>query len=117
VLPLSDHNARVALHGDVASSVLVGLPHAIAFELARRFSGELPPDDYQIDDIVRELAGLLCANLQSVLAEQGYRVTLDSPELLGTRMSVPPGARVAIVPFVTHRGHVLVGLALSSGTA
>ncbi|MFI5306458.1 MAG: hypothetical protein ACHQ53_03835 [Polyangiales bacterium] len=112
VLPLSDHNARLAISGDVRSSVLLGLPHEIAFELARRFSGELPPDEHQVDEIVLDLVSLLCANLQSVLAEQGYRVELGTAELLGTRMSMPPGARVAIVPFVTHRGQVLVGLSL-----
>jgi CheY-specific phosphatase CheX len=112
VLPLSDCNARVAVTGAFDTSVLFGLPHEIAFELASRFSGELEPADEDVDAIVCELANLLCGNLQSVLAEQGFRVEISAAQLLAARVSVPPGGRVALVPFVTHRGQVLVGLSL-----
>ena len=112
VLPLSDRNARIAISGALNGSILLGVPHAIGHELAARFSGELAPDEAAIDAIVAELARLLCGNLQSVLAEQGVRIELGTPERLAARVSMPPGSRVALVPFVTHRGQVLVGLSL-----
>ena len=112
VLPLSDRNARVALSGAIDSAVLLCVPHAIAVDLAGRFSGELPPDEASVDGIVCELATILCTNLQSVLAEQGTRVQLAAPESIPARVSMPAGASVALVPFVTQRGQVLVGLTL-----
>jgi CheY-specific phosphatase CheX len=115
VLPLSDHNARVAFTGAIDGSVLLCVPHAIAAELAGRFSGEVAPDEASIDAIVCELANLLCGNLQSVLAEQGKRVQLSAPERIGARVSMPPGNSVALVPFVTQRGQVLIGWSLPHG--
>ena len=115
VLPLSDHNARVALSGAFDSSVLLCVPHAIAFDVAGRFSGELAPDDDSIDAIVCELATLLCGNLQSVLAERRTHVQIAAPERVPARVSMPPGSSVALVPFVTQHGQVLVGLAQPEG--
>jgi CheY-specific phosphatase CheX len=112
VLPLSDRNARVAISGAFQGSVLLCLPQAVAFDVAARFSGEIAPDDDAIDAIVAELANLLCGNLQSVLADQGTRIQLGAAEHLAARVSMPPGSRVALVPFVTHRGQILVGLSL-----
>jgi CheY-specific phosphatase CheX len=116
VLPLSDRNARVVLAGAIDSSVLLCVPHAIATDVASRFSGEVAPDEASVDGIVSELANLLCGNLQSVLAEQGIRVQVSEPERVAVRVSMPPGSAVALVPFVTHRGQVLVGLGLPHGS-
>jgi CheY-specific phosphatase CheX len=115
VMPLSDYNARVRVSGAVNSTVLLCLPQAIASDIASRYSGEVAPTDAEIAQITRELTNLLCDNLRSVLAEQGMRVQMATAELQGTRVSVPPGSRVALVPFLTHRGQVLVGLSLAAG--
>jgi CheY-specific phosphatase CheX len=114
IMPLSDHNARVRVSGAVNSTVLLCLPHAIAIDIAGRYSGEAAPTDVDVAEIVRELANLLCDNLRSVLAEQGMRVQMAKAELQGSRVSVPPGAQVALVPYLTHRGQVLVGLSLEA---
>jgi CheY-specific phosphatase CheX len=112
VFSLSDRNARVAISGAVQSSVLLCLPDAIAFDVAARFSGELAPDDDAIDSIVAELANLLCGNLQSLLDGRGTRVEAARAARVAARLSMPPGSCVALVPFLTHRGQVLVGLSL-----
>jgi CheY-specific phosphatase CheX len=112
VLPLSDRNARVAISGAIQSSVLLCLPQAIAFDVAARFSGEIAPDEAAIDAIVGEMANLLCGNLRSVLAAQGTHIEIARAEHVGARVSMPPGTRVALVPFLTHRGQALVGLSL-----
>ncbi len=112
VLPLSDRNARVTMRGELETSLLLGVPEPVARELAARFSGEPGPADAEVDGIVCELANLLCGNLQSVLAERGFRTEIAEARTLGARVSVPPGARIALVPFLTHRGQVLVGMSL-----
>ena len=112
VLPLSDRNVRMPLSGDVDSAVILSVPDAIAVHLAARFSGELSPSDADIDNVVRELGSLLCRNLESVAAEQGRRLQCGEPERVPARVSLAPGERVALVPFLTHRGQVLVSLAL-----
>ena len=112
ILPLSDRNAAVVLSGAFQTSVMLSLPHAVAFDVARRFSGEVDPYEEDVDGIVCDLANLLCDNLQSVMAERGVRMQREDARLLGSRLSLPPGRRVALVPFVTHRGQVLVSFAL-----
>jgi CheY-specific phosphatase CheX len=112
VLPLSDRNAGVTLSGAIDTSVVLSLPDAVAFDVAKRFSGELTPTDRDVANIVIELANLLCGNLQSVMAERGVRLQRTEPELLGPRISLAPGRRVALVPFLTHRGQVLVSMSL-----
>lgn len=112
VLPLSDRNVRIALSGAVETSVLLGVPHRIASDMASRFSGEDPPNDEDIDNVVCELGALLCRNLVSVVAEQGRRLQCGEPELVAPRMSLPPGRRFAVVPFLTHHGQLVVSLAL-----
>ena len=112
LLPLSDRNACLSISGAVDTTLLLSLPHAVASEVARRFSGELAPSDEQVDEIVCELANLLSRNLQSVMAERGVRLALEPAEPIGPRISLPPGRRVALVPFVTHRGQVLVSIGL-----
>jgi CheY-specific phosphatase CheX len=112
VMPLSDRNARVAISGAFSASVYVCVPDAIALDIASPFSGELPPTDAAQDEIVRELAALLSDNLRSVLAERGQRIEVSEAVLVGARVSVPPGGRVALVPFLTHRGQVLIALSL-----
>jgi len=123
VVPLSDRNVAVALRGlpapelpdatdGASSSVLLCLPQQIAVDLATRFSGEIAPSDAAVDGVACELTSILCGNLQSVLAEQGARVEVSEPEVVPSRLSLPPGRRMALVPFVTHQGLVLVSLAL-----
>jgi CheY-specific phosphatase CheX len=112
VLPLSDRNGGIAISGAAQTTVMLSLPDAVAFDVAKRFSGEITPNDRDVDNIVLELVNLLCGNLQSVMAERGVRLQLAEPELLGPRMSLPPGRRVALVPFLTHRGQVLVSMSL-----
>jgi CheY-specific phosphatase CheX len=114
VVPLSDRNAAVALSGAINTTVLLCLPETVAFEVAKRFSGELTPSEQDLENIVCELATILCGNLQSVMAERGTRLQLAPAELVGSRISLPPGRRFALVPFVTHRGQVLVSLSLPS---
>jgi CheY-specific phosphatase CheX len=114
VLPLSDRNAAVAISGEVETAVMLCLPDAVAIDVAKRYSGELAPPERDVDHIVLELANLLCGNLQSVMAERGVRLKLAEPELLGSRISLPPGKRAALVPFLTHRGQVLVSMSLPS---
>jgi CheY-specific phosphatase CheX len=117
VFPLSDRNARVPISGAVTSAVLLCLPHTIASDIASRYCGELTPTDEALDQTVCGLANLLCDNLRSVLAEQGLRAELGAAEMIGPRISMPPGGGLALVPFITHRGQVLVGLALGSELA
>jgi CheY-specific phosphatase CheX len=126
VLPLSDRNAAVAISGiaraprggstsgEAETAVMLCLPDAVAIDVAKRYSGELAPHERDVDHIVLELANLLCGNLQSVMAERGVRLKLAEPELLGSRISLPPGKRAALVPFLTHRGQVLVSMSLPS---
>jgi CheY-specific phosphatase CheX len=114
VLPLSDRNAAVAISGEAETAVMLCLPDAVAVDVAKRYSGELAPPERDVDHIVLELANLLCGNLQSVMAERGVRLKLAEPELLGSRISLPPGKRAALVPFLTHRGQVLVSMSLPS---
>ena len=114
-VPLSDCNVRVPLKGAVQGAMLLGVPHAIATESAQAFSGEEPPDASAEDAIVHELATILSENLSSALAERGRRLTLGKPEAVEQRMTVPPGTRVALVPFVTHQGQVLVGMSVPAG--
>jgi CheY-specific phosphatase CheX len=117
VLPLSDRNAGVLLTGAVETSVMLCLPDVVAVEVAKRFSGELAPNARDVDRIVLELANLLCGNLQSVMAERGVRLHRTDAEWHGARMSLPPGRRVALVPFLTHRGQVVVSMSLPSSAA
>lgn len=117
VLPLSDHNATVAISGAIATSVTLCLPDAVAVEVAKRFSGELAPPRHAVEQIVLELANLLCGNLQSVMAERGVRLWPADAVLLGSHASLPPGRRAALVPFVTHRGQVLVSMDLPADSA
>jgi hypothetical protein len=120
VVPLSDHNVLVALRGTLDpnapqitdTGVLLCVPQQVAVDLATRFSGEIAPTDSAVNDVVCELAGILCNNLRSVLAEQSARIELGEPEAIPTRLSLPPGRRMAVVPFVTHQGLVMVSLAL-----
>jgi len=120
VVPLSDRNVTIALRGlpggdgaqGTTSSVLLCVPQQIAVDLATRFSGEVAPSDAAVDAVVCELTNILCGNLRSVLAEQGLNVELSEPEVVPSRMSLPPGRRVAVVPYVTHQGLVLVSLSL-----
>jgi hypothetical protein len=116
LVPLSDRNACVAVSGAMQTAVLLCLPHEIAYDMASSSSatGDAPPTESDADAIVCELASLLCSNLQSVLAERGVRIELGSAEVVGPRVSLPPGRRVAVVPFLTHKGQVLVSLALPS---
>jgi CheY-specific phosphatase CheX len=114
LMPLSDRNACVGVSGAFQSGILLCLPHEIAYDMASSESGDAPPTESDADAIVCELASLLCSNLQSVLAERGMRIELGSAEIVGPRVSLPPGRRVAVVPFLTHKGQVLVSLALPS---
>jgi CheY-specific phosphatase CheX len=113
IMPLSDRNARIPITGAIDSTVLLCVPQAIASDMASRYSGDLPPTDAEMEEIVCDLATLLCDNLRSVLAEQGARIEVGSAEPVGSRVSMPPGGSVALVPFITHRGQVLVALTLS----
>ena len=123
VVPLSDRNVLVALRGALDpempsatdTGVLLCVPQQIAVDLATRFSGEVAPAETAVNDVVCELAGILCNNLRSVLAEQGARVEIGEPEVIPSRLSLPPGRRMAVVPFVTHSGLVMVALALPRG--
>ena len=105
----SNRNARVAISGAVQSSVLLCLLEAIAFDVAARFSGELAPDDAATDSTIAELANLLCGNLRSLRDALGARVEVARAERVATRVSIPPSSCIALVPFPTHRGQVLVG--------
>jgi CheY-specific phosphatase CheX len=116
-LPLSDRNGSVTITGTADLTVRLCLPDPVAFDVAKRFSGELEPSARDLDAIVLELVHLLCGNLQSVVAERGMSLQLAAPELLGRRTSLPPGKRVALVPFLTHRGQVLVSMSLPGATA
>jgi hypothetical protein len=123
VVPLSDRNVLVTLRGALDpetpaatdTGVLLCVPQQIAVDLATRFSGEIAPAETAVNDVVCELAGILCNNLRSVLAEQGARVEIGEPEVIPSRLSLPPGRRMAVVPFVTHSGLVMVCLALPRG--
>jgi CheY-specific phosphatase CheX len=126
IVALSDRNVIVTLRGELSAdlgggtmdgAVLVCLPGAIAVDVASRFSGEDAPSDEQVSGVVCELANILCGNLKSVLAEQGGRIEVGEPEVLPPRVSLPPGRRMALVPFVTHQGLVLVSLALPAAAA
>jgi hypothetical protein len=120
VVPLSDRNVLVSLRGTLDpetpsvtdSGVLLCVPQQIAVDLATRFSGEIAPAETAVNDVVSELAGILCSNLRSVLAEQGARIEIGEAEVIPSRLSLPPGRRMAVVPFVTHSGLVMVCLAL-----
>ena len=112
VLPLSDRNVRVAITGAVETSVFLSVPDRIASDMASRFSGEDPPSDEDMDNVVCELGALLCRNLESVIAEQGRRLQCGEPELVAPRVSLPPGRRFAVVPFLTHHGQIVVSFAL-----
>ena len=125
IVALSDRNVIVTLRGELSAdlgggtidgAVLVCLPNSIAVDVASRFSGEDAPTDEQIASVVCELANILCGNLKSVLAEQGARIEVGEPEILPPRVSLPPGRRMALVPFVTHQGLALVSLALPPAT-
>lgn len=109
-ITLSDRNARVQLTGAAETQVFVCVPFEIAQEAARALTGELEPVDEDRDRIVREFSNLLCANLQSVLAEQGRRLHLDEAETLSSRVSLADDTQASIVTFLTHRGQVHVGM-------
>jgi hypothetical protein len=111
-IALSDVNARVPLEGSVMATLFVGVPHAIARAQAARFSGEVEPEEHECNDIVREFANVLCANLRSVLAEQGRTLSPGETELVDSRISLEPATRSAVVTYLTHEGQVLVGLTL-----
>jgi CheY-specific phosphatase CheX len=115
LLPLSDLNMRVPVRGALSGSLLLGVPQDIATSAAGAFSGEAAPDESATAAIVREMAAILSENLASAMAERGRRLSIDAPRPLDQRMSIPPGMRVAIVPFVTHQGQVLVGVSLPAG--
>jgi hypothetical protein len=120
VVPLSDRNVLVTLRGTLDpeaphvtdTAVLLCVPQQIAVDLASRFSGEIAPAESAVNDVVSELASILCNNLRSVLAEQGARIEVGEPQVIPSRVSLPPGRRMAVVPFVTHSGLVMVSLAL-----
>jgi CheY-specific phosphatase CheX len=121
IVALSDRNVIVTLRGELSAAlgggtldgaVLLCLPNSIAVDVASRFSGDDAPSDEAVGAVVCELANILCGNLMSVLAEQGARLEVGEPEILPPRVSLPPGRRMALVPFVTHQGLALISLAL-----
>lgn len=107
---LSDRNAIVTLTGSTNLQVVVGVPHSVAEQAARRFTGEEPPSEEAINNIVREFTNVLCGNLRSVLAERGLRINASEAKSIDARLSLPPGKRAALVPFLTHLGQVLIGV-------
>jgi hypothetical protein len=111
-LTLSDRNARITLEGGVDATVMVGVPDAAARKAAKRYSGEAEPSDVSLDAVVLDLAGVLCENIASTLAERGRKAQVGFATLQGARATLPPEVRVAVVPYVTHLGQVLVGVSL-----
>lgn len=107
---LSDRNARVFCAGALQSEIIVGVPHAVAEQAARRFAGEDGPLDGDVNGIVRQFANIVAENLVSVLAERGRRVTVEPAHLVDSRSTLPPEQAMAVVPYLTHLGQVLVGL-------
>ncbi|HEX2679111.1 MAG TPA: hypothetical protein VHM19_20820, partial [Polyangiales bacterium] len=111
-LTLSDRNARIALSGSTDLLVMVGVPDEAARKAAKRYSGESDPSDVSVDAVVLDFAGVLCENAASTLAERGRKVQIGFATLQGARATLPPEMRVAVVPFLTHLGQVLVGVSL-----
>jgi CheY-specific phosphatase CheX len=107
---LSDRNACVQITGAAEMQIFVCVPFEIAQEAARELTGELDPVDADRDRIVREFANLLCANLQSILAEQGRRIHIEEAQTLNSRVSLTDDAHASIVTFLTHRGQVHIGM-------
>lgn len=110
MIALSDRNAKITISGAVESVVFVCVPYEIARAAAVGPNSEVEPEDEDIDQVVGEFCRVLCANLASVLAEQGQRVTVGEPQKLMSRASTPPGVKATVVAFLTHRGQIFVGM-------
>ena len=110
MVALSDRNARITISGAIETVVFVCVPHEIARAAARPPYSEVEPTDEEMNRAVREFCRVLCANLGSVLAEQGQRVTVGEPSMLMSRASTPPGIKASVVAYLTHRGQVFVGM-------
>lgn len=110
MVALSDVNARITLSGAIETVVFVCAPHEVARMAATSPYAEVDPSDADMGQAVREFCRVLCANLASVLAEQGQRVAVGEPQMLMSRASTPPGIKASVVAFLTHRGQVFVGM-------
>ncbi len=111
-LTLSDRNARIDLGGGASGAIMVGVPDAAARKAAKRSAGEAEPSDVSIDAVVLDFASVLCENVASTLAERGRKVQIGFATLLGARATLPPEVRVAVVPYQTHLGQVLIGMSI-----
>ncbi len=107
---LSDMNALVTLTGDVNTHLLFAVPQPVAEARERWLAGEKPDKEApQPEQLVLELADIICRNL--VAALEGERVTAQAgqPETAEFRVPLAEETRAAVMPYLTHEGQVFVG--------
>jgi CheY-specific phosphatase CheX len=110
---LSERNVRIDVSGAYLGYVVLCVPEEIAEATAARFCGEQEPAEDDIRNVVVELGRLLTANLRSIFAERGQRLVVADPVAIPDQLSLAAGEKLAMVPFLTHQGQVLIGMRLA----
>jgi CheY-specific phosphatase CheX len=85
----------ISLVGDVAWSVMLSLPKAVAIGMAEKFAGFAIGDDRPtISDAVGELTNILVAGVQTRLDEKGLRGNISLPSMMWCNNMQPVGRQM-----------------------
>jgi CheY-specific phosphatase CheX len=107
---LSDVNAVVQLSGALSARLIVAAPYAVTEKLIAAADPSSSLDQQDANGLVCELANVLAAHVISLLAEQSRRVFGAKATVIESRISLAPGACLALASYLTHSGQIHVGL-------
>jgi len=116
---IEDQGPRIAVRLDFDGERRGLLALAISTQCARTLAadflgteGEENPDESQVNEVVRELANMICGDALSALEKSALR--LSAPEIVPANSVLPEGARQ--LSFDLGDGCLTVGLAFQGGS-
>ncbi len=108
-ITLSDRNAEVKISGQFSTSFLLAVPEAVARRAVERVTGATEATPEELDDVVRELANVICGNLVALLAAEGKAADIEPPETVSARHDLE-GGKALVMSFLTLEGQAFVAL-------
>jgi hypothetical protein len=105
---LSDRNARIRLNVEAPVDYVFAVPDGVAKEAARHVlqADHVSPEEQE--DVVRELANVVCGHLMASLASEGKQADISPPEPLPFRWDLAPASSAVQVPLLTRAGQVFL---------
>ncbi len=101
-------SAQVTFHGPFSGTLAIVAEKDLAEEIARLTGGDDTPEDEQIQDVIGEMANLLCGNALPEIAGDNEEFVLDAPAPYS--QGEETGDQAAVIDLTFDEGAVRISM-------